>query len=94
MKKHTSQSLLIKSAALLAVAVTILVNVTALYAEKQFGLRLDLTTNQFYRLTDTTKDTISSLPSPVTITVLNSKESFLPCARFLTNTRPPGSGFP
>lgn len=80
MKPFTS-AFYIKSAALLAAAVMILSNIAADHAEKQFGLRLDMTASHFYHLTDTTKDTVSSLTSPVTITVLNSREAFLPIMR-------------
>ena len=80
MKPFTS-AFYIKSAALLAAAVMILSNIAAGHAEKQFGLRLDMTASHFYHLTDTTKDTVSSLTSPVTITVLNSREAFLPIMR-------------
>lgn len=62
---------------ILAVVVAVLSNLCAYFATEAFGLKLDLTENKLYELSDTTIDTINKLPTEVNIQIFNKKQDFL-----------------
>ncbi|MEG0898024.1 MAG: GldG family protein, partial [Ruthenibacterium sp.] len=49
----------------------------AVSATDRFGLRVDMTSNKLYALSDTTKEVLKALPEPVEIRVFSSKTDFV-----------------
>ena len=68
---------------LLAVGITVLANICAAVGTDRLGLKFDLTANKLYELSDETKGIVAALPEPVTITVFNTQEDFLPLLKEL-----------
>lgn len=64
--------------AVLALALLVAVNLCADTLSQRLGLRLDLTENNLYRLSDTTLEVLEELPTPVRINVLSAEGDFLP----------------
>lgn len=55
---------------------TVLLNIGVTALDDKFNLNLDLTKNQFFRLTDRSKDYIKTLDKDIEIIVLSSEENF------------------
>ena len=77
--KHKQTSRLNAAALiLLASLLLISVNFCATQVTQHFGLRLDLTSNQLYQLSQETEDILNKLNAPIQIQVLSAQGDFLP----------------
>lgn len=76
-KRGTNYRRLFAAVVALAVTVAVLANFCAYFATEALGLKLDLTENKLYVLSDTTTDIIGSLSTEVNIQVFNKKQDFL-----------------
>lgn len=74
MKRQLNSMVLILLSALLMISV----NFCASKLSEYFGLRLDLTGNQLYQISQETESVLGGLKVPIQIKVLSSKEDFLP----------------
>lgn len=62
----------------LAITVVILlVNVITIYLTDKYPITIDLTSEKAFEISDQTKEYLETLSKPVTITILNSEDSFL-----------------
>ncbi len=64
------------SIAVLAIIITILINMGASALDNKYSLSLDLTKNHSFKLTDQSKDFIKNIDKDITITVLSNEEKF------------------
>ncbi|WMJ83300.1 GldG family protein [Oscillospiraceae bacterium LTW-04] len=67
----------------LLILLFIATSVCAYILTDRFGLKLDLTENRLYTLTDTTHNLVENLSAPVVITVFNTETEFLTLPREL-----------
>lgn len=77
MKKKQNSFYSVLLLAVLGLSLLISVNLCADKANHHFGLRLDLTENQLYRLSDVTVQILEELPEPLQIRVLSAESDFL-----------------
>ena len=61
----------------LLILTVLLFNLVSHRAVDRYSLKLDLTENSLYEFSDTTKDLLSLLDSPVRITVFNREEDYV-----------------
>lgn len=78
MKKFLNkESVQLTIVTILAFVALILVNICASSLTNRFGLRMDMTGNKLYALSDTTKEILTSMTKPVKIRVFSSKIDFV-----------------
>ncbi len=74
--------------ALLIVLVFALSGAVSVVLTQRYGLKIDLTENQLYTLSDETREIVSALDQPVTLTVLNTQQEFPLLTRSLLERYP------